>query len=295
MKVNPILSDTELINNFGVHIEIDLKQCSVSELIEIINFCKKERLVILKNQIISVERFAEINAIWGKHVPKKIWSSHPDFPQIIRITNKEVTPGVKGFLHTNQAVDWHSDWGGFSLIAPDVTVLWCIEPGEGGATHFSCGIQAYKNLDDTIKTEITKAQVFMTLDSQKTLLRTAFYENYMPQFFNETGKLKNYMVKREKEGKKKSKPLIIQHEFLNKFGLYFPYCSIKKIEGLKNPEKEKEIFNKMIVAYVGKKGRFYKHNWKPGDMVLMDQSYTLHKRDPYKGIREVYRTSFYYH
>ena len=282
--------------SFGIHVDSDLRKCSIPELKDIVDLCKTSRLVVLKNQHLSVERFAEINAVWGRHIPKKIWSSHPDFPQIIKITDKEVYPGVKGFLHTQQSVDWHSDWGAFSLIsAPDVTVLWCIESGIGGATHFSCGVQAYTNLNQCTREEIADAQLFMTLDSRKTLLKKAFYENYMPQFFDKTGKLKPYMSDREKAGKGQGKSLVIRHKFSKEIGLYFPYCSVKKITGLKKPEKERVIFNELITAYVGKKGLFYKHNWQPGDMVLMDQSHTLHKRDSYEGIREVYRTSFYYH
>ena len=282
--------------SLGVHVDVNLGKCPISELEDIVNLCKINRLVILKNQHISVERFAEINDVWGRHIPKKIWSSHPDFPQIIKITDKEVAPGVKGFLHTKQFVDWHSDWGAFSLIStPDVTVLWCIESGVGGATHFSCGVQAYTNLSQCTREEIADAQVFMTLDSHKTLHKKAFYENYMPQFFDETGKLSLYMSRREKVGKGQGRPLVVKHKFSQKLGLYFPYCSIRKIIGLKTPEKEETIFNELITAYVGKKGLFYKHNWQPGDMLLMDQSHTLHKRDPYEGVREIYRTSFYYH
>ena len=150
--------------------DIDLSNCSNFELQDIVNLCTKERLVILRKQQISIKRFNEINEVFGLHKPAIIWATHADFSKIVRVTNKEVSKGKKGFL-PQKVMGWHSN-----SMAPDpeeCIALWCIETGvSGGSTEFACGVHAYNQLDDLIKEQIKNAFVVLTTNiAHETLLK----------------------------------------------------------------------------------------------------------------------------
>ena len=305
--------------NFGVDIsDINLSNCSNFQLKDIINLCAEERLVVLKKQQISIERFDEINDIFGIHQPADIWASHTDFPKIIRVTNKEISKGKKGFLH-QKVLDWHSN-----SLAPDpeeCVALWCIETGiSGGSTEFACGVHAYNRLDDSINEEIKNAIVVLTNKiGSKTYLKVTNYGNFVSDEWSELEKTRSrsrhfsgeeksnpyYENKVHREGKsyfiqkngevEKGTSLIVKHPVTGVKGLFFPVYNISEIKELKTPFKAKEIFHILMNSYVGKKGKIYRHYWQKGDLILSDQIHSLHRRLSFEGIRELYRTSFWYH
>ena len=313
MKVNKL--------SYGVCVsDINLANCSNSQLNSIIEICIEERLVLLKNQKMSIKRFNEINEIIGTHQPTNIWAAHPDFPKILRVTNKEVSMGTKGLFHNKQGLGWHSD-GVFSPDPENVTLLWCVTPGINGATHFACGVHAYNTLDDSIKEEIESSSIFLTNEMSKTYIKKSVYGTLLPHEQKDLDKMSTrnryfaggqkgnpydrnifYIQTNRKDlpqGKKKrkdiQKPLVVKHPLSGVTGLYFPFCSIEKIAPLKNSDKMEEIINILIENYVGKSGKFYNHHWQTGDLILSDQIHSLHRRKPNEGVRELYRTVFWYH
>ena len=294
--------------SFGVDIsDIQLSGCSDSQLKDIIDICIKERLVVLKNQEMSSERFDEISEIFGIHQPDNIWASHANFPKIIRVTNKEVSKGKKGFFHHKEGVHWHCDRI-FSPDPEDCTGFWCIEPGKaGGSTEFACGVQAYNNLDDTIKAEIENANIILTNDFPKTYMKKGIYKIPLTneQTYVDKMHIKNNSpsINSERVGKiiwknkiiTKETTLVIKHRVTGTIGLFFPVYGISQITGLKTPSRAKDIFYILMNSYVGEKGKIYKHHWQKGDLILSDQTHSLHRRNTYKGIRELYRIVFWYH
>lgn len=306
--------------NYGVCISnFNLANCSDNQLGHLIEICIENRLVIIKNQLMSLARFNEINEIMGIHQPTNIWASHPDYPKILRVTNKEVSTGVKGLFHNKQGLGWHSD-GVFSPDPEDVTLLWCINPGINGATHFACGVHAYNSLDDSIKDEIEGCSIFLTNEMSKTYMKESIYGTLLPHEQMDLDKMstrtrhfsggaegnpynknlsyikttRNDLPQSKKRRKDIKKPLIAKHPLSGIVGLYFPFCSVEKIAPLKNPSRMKEILSVLIENYVGSSGKIYTHHWQEGDLILSDQIHSLHRRDPHNEIRELYRTVFYY-
>ena len=310
MKVEPL--------SYGVRIkDISLANCSTSQLKDIIELCIKKNLIVLNNQKISAGRFNEINEIWGHHQPTGMWANHQDFPKIIRVTNKEVQKGRLGLFH-GQELDWHCN-GVFVSDPEECVSLWCIEPGSRGETYFACGVHAYNNLDKTIKEEIESAKVFLTNDIGKTYKKSTPYGTLLPHEQKDLDKMStrtrhfaggaegnpydkniSYVERSndshwsKKRKKDIEKPLVVKHPYSDLKGLYFPIYTVADIVGLKTPSRSKEIFNILCNNYVGSTGKVYRHTWHHGDLILSDQIHSLHRRDPYSGVRELYRTAFWY-
>ena len=306
--------------NFGVLVsKINLKNCPPSSLKDLIEICLKERLVILKKNDVSTERFNEINEIFGTHQPANIWANHKDFPKIFRVTNKKVSENKKGFLHRQEELGWHCN-GVFSPDPEQCVSLYCIEPGINGQTEFADGIHAYKTLDNSIKLEIENSTIFLTNEISKTYLKESIYGTLLPHEQKDLDKMstrnrfhaggardniydktKKYIFTNRKDlykGKKRrkdiEKSLVVKHPITGDKGLYFPFCSVSYIKGVESPQRSLKLFNLLKENYVGKKGKIYRHFWESGDLILSDQIHSLHRRLPYKGLRELYRTAFWY-
>ena len=312
MKINHL--------NYGVKIsKLDLQSCSISDLKNLIETCIKERLVVLKNQNLSIERFNEINEVFGIHQPANIWASHADFSKIIRVTNKYVLEGKKGmFSDSDIVLDWHVN-GIFSPDPEDCICLWCITPGINGLTEFACGVHAYNQLDDSIKEEIQSIRILITNEIKKTYLKKSVLKLNLPheqrdfdkmskrtRFFtggsedNPYDDQKTYINTERKDlpnGLKRKKDiekdLVTKHSLNNITGLYFPFLNISKFIG-GGVKIAPTIFDTLLNSYVGNKGKTYKHHWEKGDIILSDQTHSLHRRLPFKGVRELYRTAFWY-
>ena len=304
--------------SFGVDIsDVNLSSCPNSHLKDIVDICAKERLVVLKNQEISDERFDEINEIFGIRQPANIWASHANFPKIIRVTNKEVSKGKKGFF-SQKTLDWHSN--SFAPDPEECVAFLCIEPGTaGGSTEFACGVHAYNNLNDEIKEEIQSADIVLTnkvgsetylkgksyggiheyerIDMEKMRSRNRYFAGgakgnpYDEKNVHREGK--NYYI-RNKDRRERNASLIVKHPITGTIGLFFPVYCISQITGLKTPSRAKDIFYILMDSYVGEKGKIYKHHWQKGDLILSDQIHSLHRRHPYSGTRELYRSAFWY-
>ena len=312
MKIEPL--------NYGVSItKLDLSKCLVSQLKNIVDLCVEERLVVLKGQKLSIERFDEINEIWGIHQPPNMWASHKQYPRILRVTNRKVKGNKKGLFHQIKHFRWHCN-GTFAPDPEECISLLCVEAAKsGGLTYFADGVYAYEMLTKKEKEELESVSIFLTNNLSKTFLNPSpygFLSHEQKDLDKMSSRSRHYAggEKGNPHDKKVSyfrtnrtdlplarkktieKKLIVKHPLSGKKGLYFPFFHIFKMQNSFNPSLcLKQYFHKLIECYVGSKGKIYSHQWVPGDIILSDQVHSLHRRDPFEGFRELYRTAFWYH
>ena len=212
------------------------------------------------------------------------------------MTNREVFEGQKGFLG-DQNVPWHCN-GTFAPFPEDCICLYCVIPSlSGGITEFADGVHAYNQLSDSIKEEIEEAKIFIPA---KNRYQNTFSNNENKDLDKLIDRVKPLIKKAQREsdnsskGEDREKALVTKHPLSQVKGLYFPFRSISEIRGIKNPRRSQKLFDILLDNYIGKKGCFYRHQWKKGDLILSDQHHSLHQRQPFKGERELYRTAFWY-
>ena len=79
-------------------------------------------------------------------------------------------------------------------------------------------------------------------------------------------------------------PLIVTHPITNKKSIYFSPLTMVQSNLPLEADKLLEYCEKYT----------YKHNWKPGDIVLWDNRRVMHRRPAFKGHRQLFRTCFSY-
>src|SRR5262249_17952178 len=74
-------------------------------------------------------------------------------------------------------------------------------------------------------------------------------------------------------------PLVRTHPVLGHKALYFSLGHTRRIEGL--PEDESEKLLKTLREHAVQPSRVYEHRWRVGDVLMWDNTQTMHRRDPF--------------
>lgn len=309
------------IRNAAVEISgIHLPTATENELINLTNLVAEEGIVIIKNQKMNIEKFNEINLTWGKMHKSGNLSCHPDYPYIFRVTNATLEKGQKG-MFSQGFLDWHAN----SVVCPDpeeVVSLYMEQPLNDTPTTYSNVTKMYNDLPENMKKALENswASFSNTLQQYAAFSATASNLEYnevyngndidltgaaymdLYNFRTRTG-LRNgpkvysdYMtVEKAPNGRRKvtvRKRLLRKHPITEKPTLFFPFPMMQ------DANISQDLIDDLTNRCTTDERYLYESNWQEGDVCVMDQTSTIHKRNATlniaDGIRLLYRTAFYY-
>ncbi len=290
---------------------VDLRTATESELKQVTNVVAEEGIVILKHQKMPIERFNEINLSWGTMHKSAHPACHPDYPYIFRVTNQTLEKGQKG-MFSQGFLDWHCN----SVVCPDPEEVVCLygeQPLGGTPTTYSNVTKMYEDLPENMKDELKDSWASFTNISDEESEEYGIYKGKdvsvnaaigmdVYNFRTRTGRrnapieYKDFMsVDKLPNGRRKikvKKKLLRKHPITGKPTLFFPFPMM--IE----PTISKDLIEDLTERCTQDERYLYDGEWEEGDVCVMDQTSTIHKRNaPLKvedGIRMLYRTSFYY-
>jgi len=147
---------------------------------------------------------------------------------------------------------WHHD-GGYEPVVYPYVGLYCESAPTGSSpTYFLDMVAAYANSSEELKEDAAK---------QNCLNKAAKYFEHAehPYEFTDQKKKRAFMMV------KKAMHSLVQNDG-DQYFFYSPAYTITELE----PRLEKECLRKEYV---------YKHEWTPGDLILMNNLKVLHRRD----------------
>jgi alpha-ketoglutarate-dependent taurine dioxygenase len=299
---------------------IDLKTATESELLALTNIVANEGIVIIKDQKMNIDKFNEINLAWGQMHKSGNPACHPDYPYIFRVTNATLEKGQKG-MFSQGFLDWHAN----SVVCADPEEVVCLygeQPLGGTPTTYSNVTKMYEDLPDNIKTALIDSwATFSNTHKQYAsfagnaannkdygvykgedidLTGAAYMDLY--NFRTRTGRrngpkeYSDYMeVEKYPNGRRRisiRKRLLRKHPITEKPTLFFPFPMMT------DPTISKDLIEDLTERCTTDERYLYESDWSEGDICVMDQTSTIHKRnavlETHNGIRMLYRTSFYY-
>lgn len=193
---------------------------------------------------------------------------HP-IPDSSKVVNNKVVK-VSNFdgLFSNVLMDWHYD---SVYTDPEHFVALNCKCTEQSSTAIWSGKEALKAL--------TPEHKQLILDNNNITMNP--YANWIGPVPDEDNEVRAVRTK--------DRSIVLDRKFINHhpvFGteyLYFPFVF------LDNSEITEIILEHYFEPFV------YTHHWKEGDLVIMDQFYTMHKREAFTGDRLLYHCAGYYH
>lgn len=306
MKTEPILST----NNTVVGLRILETDIAKTDPVRVAQLLAEYGCVLFKKVTTPVDEYNRWQLEFGYHQHGKLWCNDKENPIFYRVTNKQLTENEEG-LFGHGELDWHQNIL-FVPNAEEIVGLYGLEVEGVAATTLANSIPLWRELSTDEQKFFSKLKLRITNKSHDT------YNKKMAHYVLPTEEQMDFDRKRSGlhitnavNFDAKNKDLYPPHEFLKKNflnlkpnhplgidGLYFPMLNIEYIADENNVmlEDHKEVFDRITQLYIGTTNYSYTHHWEKGDVFLMEQLTTIHKREPMDPTipRELLRTASWY-
>ena len=239
------------------------------------------KVVVFPNQRLTEDALMRFGQRFGDleiHVRSTYHSRH--HPEVMIVSNKKADGRAIGVLGDGEAV-WHIDQS--YMPQPTFgTILFGEEiPPEGGDTWFADLATAYERLPTALRARIEGKRGVNSVDRHNR--RDA------------AGRPDLAMTAEQlKRAPDSAHPLVRTHPLLGTRAIYYSPSHTAHVEGMS--EQESQPLFAELLRHMTQPDLIYKHHWSVGDVVMWDNSATMHRRDPFPGhySRLLKRVSFRY-
>ena len=221
---------------------------------------------------LSEKEYVDIMKNFGELEAPGLFMNSKDHPELFYVTDKRDESGQKIGMFGGGELGWHSNGNSRHLIDKILISLYCVQ-GDPNTTLSVCNTS--EPFYDLSKDE----QEYY----QSIKIRLKFQNNTMYHLDDDDPELE-FMS----QNKGSIRPLVGAHPHTFASYFYFPYHFIVKAwEGKKLIDHE-ELIEKLKPIIFKSKYQFH-HVFAKGDLLLMDQFITLHRRTPVMGDRMLWR------
>jgi taurine dioxygenase len=222
-------------------------------------------VLVFRRQALSEQELADFSALFGplERVVRTDWAS-PAVPEVGLISNlKDGQARPIGGLGDGE-IQWHSDQS-YMMNPATGAMLYALElPPEGGTTSWVDLSAAYAGLPDRRRHIVEgKRAVFSYVK------RLAGYQGG-DRVISEEAKRKTPPVLH---------PLVHTHPVTGKKALYLDSTTSVGIDGM--DEASGIALLDEIYAFATRPDFVYRHHWQVGDVVMWDNGFTMHRREPF--------------
>ena len=215
------------------------------------------------------------------------WAHLKGFPGTVEVSNSKGA----GWFGKGE-LGWHTN--GIYLTRPETCIsLFCDTPPlEGGETLIINNRQAFESLDERTKSYLSDFRVTYARNKNKN--NRLFYS--WSQF--EMDEIKKHDRRNHPDidvrpcKDKITRKLIMPHPVDGKEGFYFPFLHATEIRNDRFLLEEDELVK--LKEMVLRKAFISTIFWEKGDLLLVDQIHTLHKRLKFSGARRLYRIAHWW-
>jgi taurine dioxygenase len=200
--------------------------------------------------------------------------------EVMIVSNKKEEGRSIGVLGDGEAV-WHIDQS--YMPQPTFgTILFGEEiPPEGGDTWFADLATAYERFPQALKAKIAGKRGVNSVDRHNR---------------RDAGTRPDLQMTAEqlKRAPDSPHPLVRTHPMLGTRAICYSPSHTAEVEGLS--ESDSQALFAELLPHMTQPDLIYKHHWSVGDVVMWDNSATMHRRDPFPGqyTRLLKRVSFKY-
>jgi len=214
-------------------------------------------VLVIRDQKLSPHQLLSAVRLFGDVFPQhNTRFALPDCPEIHFISNQDKFPDGRPYI---PGEGWHTDHSN-DVRPPKATVLHAVAlPGNGGDTQFANMAAAYDALPETLQRrlrDLSAIHVYQSSHSARQLMA-------LPSAAKE--RVPNAVLH----------PIIRTHPETGRRSIYINPIRIEGIVGLDH--KEALPLLEELLAHATAPRFQYRHEWRPGDMVMWDNRCLLHK------------------
>jgi taurine dioxygenase len=222
-------------------------------------------VLVFRRQALSEQELAGFSALFGplERVVRTEWAS-PVVPEVGLISNlKDGQARPIGGLGDGE-IQWHSDQS-YMMKPATGAVLYALElPPEGGPTSWVDLCAAYAGLSDRLKRMVEGRRAVFSY-----VKRLAGYQG-VDRAISEEAKRKTPPVLH---------PLVHTHPVTGRKALYLDSTTTIGIDGMDDTSGSALLDE--VYAFATRPEFVYRHHWRVGDVVMWDNGFTMHRREPF--------------
>ena len=211
---------------------------------------------------------------FGELERHELFMNSKQVPELFYVTDRRDDSGNKLGMFGGGELGWHSNGNSRAVNDKILVSLYCVD-GDPNTTLSIC------NTSDPFYDLSEDDQEYF----KSITIRLKFQNNTMYQLDDDDPELE-FMSK----NKGSIRPLVSKHPHTGKYYFYFPYHFIIKAWENKTLIDHNELIEKLKPIIF--KSRYQHHHvFAQGDLLLMDQLTTLHRRTPVMGDRMLWRAA----
>jgi alpha-ketoglutarate-dependent taurine dioxygenase len=222
-------------------------------------------VLVFRRQALSDDELADFSALFGplERTVRTDWAS-PVRPEVGLISNlKDAQAKPIGGLGDGE-IQWHSDQS-YMLNPATGAMLYALElPPEGGATSWVDLSAAYAGLPDRLKRAVEGRRAIFSY-----VKRLAGYQG-VDRVISEDAKRKTPPIVH---------PLVHTHPVTGRQALYLDSTTTIGIDGMDDASGAALLDE--IYEFATRPEFVYQHHWQAGDVLLWDNGFTMHRREPF--------------
>ena len=234
-----------------------------AEIEEIRQQWREHGVLVFRRQSLSEEELLRFSARFGdlEEHPRADWNSRSN-AEVLLLSNLRNFAGIEiGGLGAGE-IAWHSDQS-YKTEPGTGAILYAVEvPERGAATYFANMRLAYAALSDAEKRRI--ADCLALYDYAR---RAASYSGQQPD-----------RDEIRRRFPRVTHRLVYADPLSGERSLYLDPLTTAGIVGW--PDGEARAVLDALAAHATRDEFVYRHDWRPGDVVMWDNAYMLHRRDP---------------
>ena len=228
---------------------------------------QKYGVLIFRQQSITDQQQVDFSRNFGElEIFPQADNRSSQVPEIFRVTNvgndNRIRPiDTEGAKYSTLIWVWHTD-SSYRRIPSKGAVLHAIEVvKKGGDTLFSNMYDAYEQMPQKLKNRITG------LKARHSFLYSRKQKNLPPMERNEAAQvppIDHPLIRRHTDGRR---------------SLYVSATYMERIVGLKEQESRQLIDE--LMAWATQDRFIYRHHWRPHDVLMWDNRWTIHVVEPF--------------
>lgn len=209
-------------------------------------------VMVVRDQNLTPPQLLDAVGMFGNIMPQHLTSLRlPDYPDIVALDSRNTKVGGDGKFVPIGARDWHTDHA-HQERPPNYTALFAVSlPSRGGDTSFANMQMAFESLPPQVRDDVARKQVITKMDN-----RYSDAED------------------RQEHIENRRHPLVRTHPVTGRKSIFFHPGMVERLDGME-PDESMTFLDKLIERTLVS-GIIYRHQWQPGDLVIMDNRSQMH-------------------
>ena len=272
--------------NFGLEVSgVDLSNpIDDDSFAEILDLYFSHSALLFRDQDLSPQSQARLAHRFGRpKIETRKQFNLKDYPEVSTIGNAKHPDGEDAAFFVRGGFGWHTD-GTSACHVDAATFLYAVEvPKVGGDTLLCSTATAYENIPETLKDQLSDLEMLCSFHAHNDLLLEADPDSHIPLTQEERRALPPVWHK-----------IMQVHPVTGRTVLYMNFNPIE-FNSVSLSVGEEWLQEALAVAT--QEQFIYRHEWKPGDILIWDNHAVLHSGTPtacYESDRRLMHRSFVY-